>query len=213
MSEIHTLPLRLPKDLYETLKHTAAAKGRSVNAEIVECLKEMLPEFFNVIEQASAGMAGSPWITSKHEEKVEGALLRLVPELQGALIEEAQLLGKAQELKLAQSQALQPIQQQALMADRNGRTSPGEYQPGLEFSVLLPQDDPIGIQSLQTNLYLKSEAAGKQVTKLISKKRLEVRVRWRYIEDLIVSAQRSQVEVLDVGCGILPGSTSQTNSS
>jgi hypothetical protein len=182
MSETHSIPLRLPKKLYESLKQTAAAKGRSVNAEVIDCLQEMLPDFDNFFDKVLAGSHGARWITSEDEQTPAGALVRLVPELQDSLIAESQLLSQAQQLRTTQSRALHAIWSQALMGYRSEKNPKQTHQP---FGILLPKDDSIGVQSLHTSSYLKAEAAAKAVTKLLSQKRLETNVRWRSVESLI----------------------------
>lgn len=167
------IQVRMPESLRSSIEAAAERNGRSMNTEIVECLKNGIPD----VSEYLLGVENSfPRMNSNEDLKL--AFLRLMPACQKALTDEMSVLLSLLQARAAQVQHLSKMQSELMFTNALPMTPTPEelklakvpervrYSPG----VFLFERDEKDVKSLSASLIslrLHSQITWKNLEKVL----------------------------------------------
>lgn len=167
------IQVRMPESLRVSIEAAAERNGRSMNSEIVECLKNGIPD----VSEHLLGVNAS--LTQMYpNEDLKLAFLRLMPACQKALTDEMSVLLSLLQIRAAQVQHLSKMQSELMFTNALPMTPKAEelklakVPERLRYScgVFLFERDEKDVQSLSANLInkrLKSQLTWKNLEKIL----------------------------------------------
>lgn len=176
---VHSLQVRIPKELFDALRHVAGLKNTSLNAEVVESLQNTYPPVSTVDQAIYNGLG----VCALSKERLDEKLQEYVYQYEQHVDSEITLL-----LSLVQLRLGQRSNAAAILSQVRSKV-PVELPPEEGNDVPKKIGRPKGVMDFLSYRHTKeikqTDEKVREITKLISRARMNALTDWNYVEDAL----------------------------